>query len=413
MPARAHAIAALAALFSIASWGTEAVAAPLDSELLGALRDDQDVILLPSARRPEPAPTIVGATLAPGLRPERIGAVLLDPDAMRAALPSLVRAEVLATRASSSGAAAAGPTVVRDRLIAWEIEIPFFNLTGKAWLVHRGESVDLELVEGAFAPGRVRFTARSAPANQAVLVTCETRIDFRSANWILRRLARHDPWAETAMAAAANWVLMRAVALRAGARDGTPAPRPSGPMAPPALALIRGDEVARDTLSSLRERGRVALVRRGATGRLAFVSVGAVLDDPAPGVVERRLSAPESWLPFPGWKSVRRHPADPTLFDVADNIALVDLDATWRWSEGASARAVAGSITGAALRWDFWPLPPTRTARVLATLSTYPRLDAAGFIERRMVAAEPLLEHALALAMAYADLAAAVDAVGP
>ena len=203
-----------------------AIAAPLPSDFLPGLSATQDVILFPPARRPDPSPTIVGATLAPGLRPERIGAVLLDPSAMRAALPSLVRAEVIASRAPSAG----GANGIRDRLVAWELEIPFFNLTGKAWLLHRGESVDLELVEGAFAPGHVRFTARATPARDAVLVTCESRIDFRSASWILRRLAHHDPWAETAMAAAANWVLMRAVALRAAAPDGAPAPRGAGPM---------------------------------------------------------------------------------------------------------------------------------------------------------------------------------------
>ena len=41
----------------------------------------------------------------------------------------------------------------------------------------------------------------------------------------------------------------------------------------------------------------------------------------------------------------------------------------------------------------------------------HPRLDAAGFIERRMVASEPLLEHALALGLVYADVAGAASAL--
>jgi hypothetical protein len=368
-----------------------------------ALGSERDVIVFPATGRPAPAPTLLGATLAPGVPPGRVIGVLRDPAAMRVALPSLVRADVIATRAATGGA--------RDRLLAWELEIPLFNLAGKAWLVTGNDTVELDLVEGAFAPGRVRFQVSWEEGAGASLVACETRVDFRSAGFILRRLARHDPWAESAMTAAATWVLMRAVVLAAGAPVGGPAPRPAGVMRPPPLASLDPQPIAADALAPLRDRGRLAIVHRApGGGRLAFVSVAAAIEGLAPAAVARRLAAPESWLAFPGWKTLRRHAAEPNVFDVEDDIALVDLDATWRWSPGPAAEAIAGRIGGAVLRWDVMP-PRAQGAPVLAVLSMHPHLDAAGFIERRMVAAEPLLEHALALAMVYADAAAVADAL--
>ena len=72
------------------------------------------------------------------------------------------------------------------------------------------------------------------------------------------------------------------------------------------------------------------------------------------------------------------------------------------------ATAVDGDTRGAVFTWQVWDGggPPATT---LAVLSMHPRLDAGGFIERKLVAAEPLLEHALALALAYVDAAAVGD----
>jgi hypothetical protein len=41
----------------------------------------------------------------------------------------------------------------------------------------------------------------------------------------------------------------------------------------------------------------------------------------------------------------------------------------------------------------------------------HPRLDAAGFVERRLIAAEPLLEHGLGIALAYVDAAAMAESL--
>jgi len=142
---------------------------------------------------------------------------------------------------------------------------------------------------------------------------------------------------------------------------------------------------------------------------------------PVPGsaaAVAARLGVPETWRVFPGWKSVTRlaprasqSPTESTLIEVDDNVAFVDLDATWSVTTELPSRATAvdGAIRGAVFGWDVAPGDQSGTS--LAVLSMHPHLDAAGFIERRLVAAEPLLEHALAVALAYVDAAATADSL--
>jgi hypothetical protein len=352
-------------------------------------------------------------------RPEAITAVLLDPAAYSQAVPALIRAEVEVTRSASAGA-------VPDRLLAWELEIPLFNLEGKAWLTKRGDLVELTFVQGAFAPGRARFRSTAVSAVETVL-TCDLQIDVRAGNWLTRRLAGHDPWAETAMTAAASWVLARAVALRAEGAHGAAARRPKDPMGAPDADKLDGSLLGEPELASLRAAGTLAAVRRTPAGRLAWVSVAMPVKQ-AEVEAAKRLAVPETWRAFPGWKKLRRLP-DPAdrrdagaaaggeralRVQVEDNMAFVDFDAVWQVPPGppGRAKAVSGAIAGAAFRWDARPADPGNPAAgTLAIFSYHPHLHAAGMIERRFIAAEPLLEHGLALALTYVDAAAVADAL--
>jgi len=415
------AVAAEAAPVAGASVGgapVVSVGAGVPPAVIEILANDIDVVLFPNGRRPAPRPPVTVLTRVRA-KPDAIGAVLLDPARYHAALPPLLRADVVGTRpgpAPGPADAAYGP----ERLLDWELEFPFFNLKGRAWLSRRAETIELSLIEGAFAPGRL--SVRLAPAagdGPATVMTSTVQIEPRSANWIIRRIVAHDPWAETAMTAAAALVLTRAVALLAESAGGPPA-RPKGPMTPPSVGKLDGGALAGVAAVLGRGAGAIAIVRRAPSGRLAWVSTAVPLAG-APAVLAPRLAAPETWRAFPGWKSVTRlppgggSPAPPPGqidFEVTDDIAFVDLDAVWRVPAGlpGRARALEGTVAGAVLAWQ--ALPGATADATTAVLSLYPRLDLAGFIEKRMVAAEPLLEHAFALALSYADavaVAAALD----
>jgi hypothetical protein len=403
-------LAALAGAFSVptATAGAETTPPPPGS-FEAVLRDDTDALLLPTAR-PPPRPTVVAATRikAPA---HTVASVLLNPTAMREALPALVRADVVATRPGPR------PEGWPDRLIAWEVEIPLFNLKGKGWLQQQPDAVQLTLVEGAFAPGHIRFFLAPAINSEWSVVTCEIQIDAQSSNWIFRRVARHDPWSETALSAATAWVLLRAVALRTEAAPGSPPGRPRDSIVAPRAEALDGKSLGAPALAWLRSTGTLATVRRAPGGRLAFVSIAVPVKGTA-AWIGSTLGTPETWRAFPGWKSVTRivsraaaptTPAAPLSIEVKDDIALLDLDAIWNVTTNPAVRATAvhGDIRGAVFGWDI--LRGDRADLSLAVLSMHPRLDAAGFIERKLVAAEPLLEHALALALTYVDAAAIAD----
>jgi hypothetical protein len=155
----------------------------------------------------------------------------------------------------------------------------------------------------------------------------------------------------------------------------------------------------------LRARGVLALVTRAPSERLAGVAAAVTLDGPAPAV-DARLRDPAVWRAFPGWAKVRvaPGPTGPGAV-VEDDLPLVDCDATWTAVGGAEARwvATAGATRGARLGWTVGPGPGGTTA--VAALSLYPRIETTGRVGRNFVSADPLLEHGLALALAFADVA--------
>lgn len=389
---------------------------PSVQALSGAVTDDADVVLFPPEREPGVRPTVTVATRVQA-PPATVGAVLLAPERYHDAIPALISADVVETRPARD------PRFGSERLLAWELEIPLFNLKGRAWLSRSEDGIDLSLLDGAFAPGLVRFRLVGEPGRSTTLFTCEVRLAVQASNWLLKRVARHDVWAPAAMTAAVAWTLARAVALEAEAARGVKAKaeggevaRPRGPMSAPEATALDGAALAGRSWASLRANARVAAVRRTKAGRLAWVSTAVTLPGAAPAVATR-LAAPETWAAFPGWASVRRLPT-PTgtpehelLVQVKDGVPFVDLDGTWRVSPTSSVHAttVDGATRGAVLRWQTFA-PAVGEPTPISVLSMHPRMDATGFVAKRMIAAEPLLEHALALALAYVDAAAVAAA---
>jgi hypothetical protein len=214
-------------------------------------------------------------------------------------------------------------------------------------------------------------------------------------------------------------------ALAEHPRDGdSDARRPRAPPSPPPLAAIDGRLLAERWLASA-NTGAVALglVKRAPSGRLSMVSIAVATRLPA-ATAGAALGAPESWRAFPGWKHVERVAAAPGTsegrasvsavdVDVRDNFPFVDFDARWRLWPGppARAQAISGDGRGAIFGWDVLGTTPPRMPASAAVLSMYPRIEALGYVPRKFIAAEPLLEHGLALALAYADALAARDAV--
>jgi hypothetical protein len=372
---------------------TAARAAP-DADLVAALdaaRADVVAFELPA---PAGAPHVRAATIACAPAATVLG-VLADPDHYGALLPSLVRAETTGQR----GAA---------RVVAWELEVPLFNLSGTMEIRPTAGGVELALLEGDLAPGRVAFQA-TARADGCTTVTVDARLNVAHSSWFLRHVMARSEYGQPAALSAATWTALRATALRAEhARDAV-ASRPTAAPLWPAPGVPDGRVLLRPPLVALAARGAAAVVTSAAaSGRLVGVSVG-VPAAAAPGPLATRLDNPaRSWRFFPGWKVIRPMPplnGGAATVVVEDSIPFVDLDATWQPAPRTPGAwlAVAGAARGA---WFGWTTGP-RDGGSVAVLTLAPRLELTGSIPRRFIAAEPLLEQGLTLALAFVDAVSA------
>lgn len=382
--------ATLAAAFSPAARAADDDAA-VAAALVAALSPDgaTDLMLIDQPSTPD-APHVRGAARV-AATPAAIKNVLLDPAHYRALIPSLLRADL----ERSNG----GPPIVD-----WELEVPLFNLSGRMALRNRPDGVTIELFEGDFAPGRLAFTVTPSAGGGAILMV-DAVLDVKRSSWLLRRIIKRSPAGEPAALAAATYVALRAVALRAEHPHDRYARRSGAPPAVPADWLPDPRPLMANAAALLRARGVVALVARTPVDRLAGVVAAVSLQAPAPAVAAR-LRDPGAWHAFPGWGTihVRPGPNGPGA-EVEDDLPLVDCDATWTALAGPEPRwvATAGATRGARLGWSIHA--GAAGASSIAALTLYPRLEATGSIARRFIAAEPLLEEGLALALAFVDVA--------
>ena len=269
----------------------------------------------------------------------------------------------------------------------------------------------MALIDGDLSPGRVTFRATDAPGGRARLEV-DARLDvrrsscFSAGSWRAAPTASRRRWRRRS-----GWRC-----ARPRCAPSTPPTRPPGARrrrsGPPPDLVPDGRALAGARAAPLRARGAVALVERTPGERLAGVAVAREIGLPA-ATVAAALRDPQWWRTFPGWKKVTIIPAPrpaagapwiPAGAEVEDSIPFVDFEATWTGQPGGGLRWVAtsGAAHGARLAWHAWPAEgaPRRTVAVLAL---HPRLEQTGSIPRRLIAAEPLLEHGLALALTLVD----------
>ncbi len=368
-----------------------APAASLEGDLSRALdaAGGADVVAFELPAR-SGAPHVRLATIA-NAAPGAVTAALVDAAHYGTLVPAIVRSQEIARRGEA-------------RVVAWEVEVPLSNLEGTLELRTTASGVELSFVDGDLSPGRLAFTVAARPDGRTT-VALDARLDVRKTSWILRSALERSAYGEPAALAAAAWVALRAVALRAEHTRDRAAWRPKAPPSAPPPDSLDGRALLSPPLQALAARGAAALVRVAPTGRLAAVSVGVATRGPGPALAAR-LADPRGWRAFPGWKKIVPMPpvgGGPATIVVEDSIPFVDLDATWRPLPGTPTRAwtaIEGAARGAWFAWDVGPAGG-------AALTMAPRLEQTGSIPRRFIEAEPLLEHGLALALVFVDTVSA------
>lgn len=355
--------------------------------------------------------------------PDEIKRRLLDPRSYRRAVPSFESADVVARRARPDRQPA-------DTLIDWELEIPLWNLDGRLWLKSFPDAVQIALVEGAFSPGR--FTWRLLPHAGGTILTLEGTANTRDANFATRRLAKRSPLAEPAMTVAAALVLLEAMALdvtgderaRATRWPATPPAAPSPETGLSATGLLH----MVPALAAQSGAHAVAMVTIAPGGRLAFAQV-ATRTSPTPAVAMARVFEGSRWKALPGWKQIEDVTASGpgrtgtrSSWDVDVSFPFIDFDARWdvvnhRCRNGVPspcffARAGDGDVNGAVMAWDAYA-PPGPSPQTWVAFTMHPNLHRTGYVPRKFIEKEPLLEHGLSLALTYVNGVTLAGALGP
>jgi len=355
---------------------------------------DADLVLVNDPLGTRPVRVLLATRVAAS--PEKARQVLIDPASYRKAMPAFRRVEVLTEREREPG--------LTELDIAWELEVPLSNLKGRLWLTPQEHGVALDLDAGDFSPGRFHVTAtreKSGKPNQSLLCV-EGYANLRESNWALRQFLRHSVLAEPAITLAASYVLLKALAIfiERGRYE-----RPSAPMKAPDMSILHAGRAWR--AASLLPPGKAVLggVRSLADGRLGNVEVVLDLGTSVERASGRRLR-PEVYRALPGWKKVALESNKPdackdvaTLcWAVESSLPLFSLGGTWKiWPRLMRARMVAGETKDAVMAVDI--LPGRSVGSATLVLAQQPRIHRAGYVAGKLVAAEPLLEHGLSLAL--------------
>src|SRR5450631_1725956 len=342
---------------------------------------------------------------------DKVQQVICDPASYATAMPSFKRVQVVSQREREPG--------IIDTEVAWEMEIPLRNLKGKLWLRPQPSGVDLALSDGDFAPGLLQLRARTDKGNSKqspCLLTVEGSVNMRDINWATRKLVARSGLAEPAITAAAVFVIAKSLA---GLSEGNAAVRPSAALSAPQLSTLDGASLGRVFASMVRNNGVWATIHSRADGRLASVKVAIAVAAPVERAQSRSLR-PATFGALPGWKKVAlatdKSPSDEckdlsTLcWSVDNNLPAVSLGGTWKiWPRPWRARMVTGDTRGAVMGIHL--LSAASAAESVVVLSQQPRLDKAGFVARKLIDAEPFLEHGLALALTLMDAVALAPAL--
>jgi hypothetical protein len=394
-------------LFWLAGAATPATA-PDVSETLRRLGDaDLVVVNDPAGARPVRV-LLASRVSAPA---EKVRQVITDPGSYSKAMPSFERVEVISRHEREPG--------VVDLEVAWELEVPLWNLKGKLWLRPQPNGVDLELAEGDFAPGLFHLTVcgeklgkKDSSTDQSILAI-EGFANVRDANWITRRMAQRSPHAEPAITVAATYVMLKSLAHLA---EGTLPARPVAAMRVPEPSSLNGVAAGQAANASIQEREVLAAVHSRADGRLDRVEVAVHVAAPVEMATRRTLRL-ETFRAMPGWKKITLvskpeacKDSTTLCWDVNNNLPAFSLDGIWKiWPRPWRARMVDGDTQGAVMGLDVLPGKPSGRSTVV--LSLHPRLDMAGYVARKLIAAEPYLEHGLALALTLVEAVALCPAL--
>ena len=390
----------LAALVLSATIAANGLAAP--AQLSRALDNLQggDLVLVTDPLGVRPVRALVAGRVAAPV--ETVRAALVVAATYKSAVPNFQKVDVLSTQTTPTGS---------EQDVAWELEVPMWNLEGRLQLHPRSDGVDLVLYQGDLSPGRFSITAHPESATRTLLLI-EAHANVKDANYVVRKITSRSALGEPAILVAAAYVLHRALTIQF--EKGWP-DRPTTAMATAPLPDLLGQKLAVEAQAFSSGKILTIWVRNRPDGRLSFVA-GAFPSKATVAQVASRAPTIPAFKSVLGWKDTTAEKGKlPECRDttaiclvVDSNLPFFDLDATWKlWGGQFRAKAVDENLKGAVMALDAIP----HGSGSMIGLSQSMGLHKSGFFARKLIAAEPLLEQGLAIALVLADTLSFVQAV--
>lgn len=295
--------------------------------------------------------------------------------------------------------------VGETRWVAWELEVPLFNLTGtNAYTFHAPDAMDVETSSGDVRTGAWRWELFPLSENSTLAVEYAYS-DVRDVNFVMRKLIAKNRTVEHGAVLSAATVFMKSAKARAEKRAGVIASeRPDVKKNPRAVPLksVREFATADDfaALAPLFDRGIVALVQSQPDGRLHQAVVFARTYAP-PEKVYEIAAHPDRWDEFmPGVDECY------AIEDVPDHVVYrMELDAPLlsinfkarmnRGPDWLSNSTLDGDLKNARFGWEFLPQPEGRSLTIYYVNADLRRNS---WVLRHLIDRDPFFEHGVNVA---------------
>ncbi len=328
--------------------------------------------------------------------------VVADMESYTRFIPNLVKAEVLRTDGAVSE-------------IAWEIEVPFVNLSGVNRVVDdRPRSIRYRPIRGRLREAMFRWEAIPLSAGRSV-VAHYLAADVGDASWFLREFIEARPSVEPGAVVSTGLVLMKSVCAEAARRRGVSVPgRPSmrGGFRPKIESVareLRAPGVERSVMKLL-GRGVVGLVRSSRSGRLRQTVTLLRVDRPPAVVYEVArdpLRYPE-FIPSVASVSITRQDGAKTRYLSEISMPLIDLSVLTELRELGGMRLALeildGDVKHGRYAYEFLPVDGGR--RTLMTFHANTDIREQSWFLRKLVDSEPYYEHGLNLGLGFVNATA-------
>ena len=333
---------------------------------------------------------------------EAVLAVVADMESYPRFIPNVVRSEIV----QSDG--------VRTDL-AWELEIPFVNLSGVNRVVdERPAGIRYRPLEGDIKQARFRWEATPLGDGRSV-VAHYVAADIGEASWFLEKFIEARPSVEPGAVVSTALVLVKAICAEAARRQGKrvpPRPRMGGRHKPKIDSVAR--ELAaggvRKSLRRLLKRGVVGLVRSKRDGRLAQA---VMLQDVgrAPEAVHAVARDPRDYpefIPSIASVSITQREGNKLRYLSEIKMPLIDLEVLTELKEMSGLRLafkiVSGDLKSGRYAYEF--LPMANGNRTLMVFYTNTDIRDQSWFLKKLIEKEPYYQHGLNLGLGFVNVRA-------